>query len=148
MQQKLLFLCTANYYRSRYCELLFNHYAEQHGLNWRADSRGILASLHNNPGPIYSVVVNRLEKMGVNPEKKHRYPLQLTEKDLEQAQVTIALKEAEHHLMMKRLFPKWADQISYWHIHDIDVESPEAALPEIDKMMALLIRALESGVPP
>ena len=37
----LLFLCTGNYYRSRYAEELFNHRAAPAGLNWRAQSRGL-----------------------------------------------------------------------------------------------------------
>src|SRR5262245_59358254 len=38
--KKILFLCTGNYYRSRYAEEIFNHIAEQRGLAWRAFSRG------------------------------------------------------------------------------------------------------------
>jgi protein-tyrosine phosphatase len=29
----MLFLCTGNYYRSRFAELLFNHLAKQRGLD-------------------------------------------------------------------------------------------------------------------
>ncbi len=145
MQKTILFLCTANYYRSRYSELLFNYYAGEYGLNWKADSRGLLASLHNNPGPIYDVVTNRLENMGIRTGAVHRYQIQLEEKDLEKADWTIALKQAEHLDMMKRLFPGWAEQITYWHIHDIDVEPPEIALPEIDIEIRKLITSLEAA---
>jgi hypothetical protein len=37
----MLFLCTGNYYRSRFAELLFNHLAKQRGLDWQATSRGL-----------------------------------------------------------------------------------------------------------
>jgi hypothetical protein len=43
--RKLLFLCIANYYRSRFAEMLFNHLAVQCQLNWVADSRGIATVL-------------------------------------------------------------------------------------------------------
>jgi hypothetical protein len=36
----ILFLCTGNYYRSRYAEELFNHLAKVKGHSWRAFSRG------------------------------------------------------------------------------------------------------------
>jgi protein-tyrosine-phosphatase len=36
--QRVLFLCTGNYYRSRYAEELFNHLARAEGLGWRAFS--------------------------------------------------------------------------------------------------------------
>ncbi|MFX7063749.1 hypothetical protein ABTH87_19020, partial [Acinetobacter baumannii] len=38
--KKILFLCTGNYYRSRYAEEIFNHAARRKGLRWRAFSRG------------------------------------------------------------------------------------------------------------
>lgn len=145
MQKTILFFCTANYYRSRYSELLFNHYADEYGLHWKADSRGILASFHNNPGPIYDVVTNRLENMGIRTDIDHRYPIQLEEKDLKRADLIIALKQAEHLDMMKQLFPGWAEKITYWHIHDIDVEPPEIALPKIDIEIRKLITNLEAA---
>ena len=37
----ILFLCTGNYYRSRFAEELFNHHAERAGLDWVAQSRGL-----------------------------------------------------------------------------------------------------------
>ena len=36
----VLFLCTGNYYRSRFAEELFNHEAGRAGLYWTAQSRG------------------------------------------------------------------------------------------------------------
>ena len=38
---RVLFLCTGNYYRSRYAEEIFNHQAGRDGLGWRAFSRAV-----------------------------------------------------------------------------------------------------------
>ena len=38
---RVLFLCTGNYYRSRFAEALFNSLAKRAELNWTADSRGL-----------------------------------------------------------------------------------------------------------
>ena len=41
MSRTVLFLCTGNYYRSRYAEELFNDLARSAGLGWTAASRGL-----------------------------------------------------------------------------------------------------------
>jgi protein-tyrosine phosphatase len=49
----LLFLCTGNYYRSRYAEELFNHGAGRAGLAWTAFSRGLAIERRaGNVGPL------------------------------------------------------------------------------------------------
>ncbi len=40
-EKTVLFLCTGNYYRSRFAEALFNSVAGKMGLPWRASSRGL-----------------------------------------------------------------------------------------------------------
>jgi len=37
----VLFLCSGNYYRSRFAEIFFNWLAEEKSLSWRAESRAI-----------------------------------------------------------------------------------------------------------
>ena len=39
----VVFVCTGNYYRSRFSEYLFNALAKKSGLQWRATSRGLRA---------------------------------------------------------------------------------------------------------
>ncbi|MBN2191381.1 MAG: hypothetical protein JW751_01075 [Polyangiaceae bacterium] len=38
---QVLFLCTGNYYRSRFAEAVFSHGASQRAVGWRALSRGL-----------------------------------------------------------------------------------------------------------
>ena len=40
-ENTVLFLCTGNYYRSRFAEVLFNSVDGKMGLPWRASSRGL-----------------------------------------------------------------------------------------------------------
>ena len=53
--KEVIFVCTANYYRSRFCEYLFNALAKKSGLRWRATLRGLQAWMVANEGPISSV---------------------------------------------------------------------------------------------
>ena len=63
----LLFLCTGNYYRSRFCEEYFNHLAQGHSLPWRADSRGLAPDItvFRNPGPLSIYTRQRLAALDV-----------------------------------------------------------------------------------
>ncbi len=49
----VLFLCTGNYYGSRFAEVLFNSVAGKMGLAWRASSRGLARERGvHNVGPM------------------------------------------------------------------------------------------------
>src|SRR6266446_2872322 len=97
-QQTLLFLCTGNYYRSRFAEILFNSVAGKMGLPWRASSRGLaLERGVNNVGPMAVAAVKALETRGLRAAVDFaRFPMQVTADDLETANWIVALKQAEH----------------------------------------------------
>ena len=49
----VLFLCTGNYYRSRFAEILFNARTAQEPIDFHATSRGVATELGvDNIGPI------------------------------------------------------------------------------------------------
>ena len=143
MPKQLLFLCSGNYYRSRFAEHWFNALARQYKLDWVADSRGLADDLTVNIGPIANATVEALAQRGVVLPTPHRYPLPTIAADFVQADWVIALKEAEHRPMMQRKFAAWADRITYWHIHDLDVWSADEGLSilasEIEKHAKLMV---------
>ncbi|MGO8744900.1 MAG: low molecular weight phosphatase family protein [Thermoguttaceae bacterium] len=129
--KEVIFVCTANYYRSRFCEYLFNALAKKSGLRWRATSRGLQAWMVANEGPISRFTVERLTEMGI-PFDGERFPMQLSQADLDNADLVVAVKKVEHHAMMRAQFPAWADRIEFWHVDDIDCATPDEALPECE----------------
>jgi protein-tyrosine phosphatase len=137
----VLFLCSGNYYRSRFAELYFNAFAADRGVLWRADSRGL--QIHGgNPGPISWFTVHRLQMAGICLPTTHRNPIPLCEADLQTAQHVVAVKEAEHRPMLTENFPTWADRVEYWHIHDLDCAMPELALVELTGKVEELLKRL------
>lgn len=145
---QVLFLCTGNYYRSRYAELLFNALVAQTTLPWRADSRGLaLDAGVRNFGAISPYTLRALAARGIDAKPTMRYATPLREADLQQAHRVIALKEAEHRPLMQRKFPHWSEHIEYWHVHDIDCAAPHEALPQIDTLVTSLLAQLD-GTPP
>lgn len=138
----VVFICTANYYRSRFAEYLFNALADKAGLLWRATSRGLRTSMvTKNDGPISEFTAYRLTAMDV-PFDGQRFPIQLSEIDLEDADLVIAVKEAEHRAMMEKQFPEWAGRIEYWHVDDIDCATPDEALPILQSCIEALVDRL------
>lgn len=132
-KQLVLFLCTGNFYRSRFAEIYFNHRATELQLPARAFSRGIQAAAGRNKGPISVYTTNYLCELKVPVPSAGEYPVQLQESDFEQATLTIALDETEHRPMLLRDFPHRVDQVVFWRFPDIQFEQPELILPAIKK---------------
>jgi protein-tyrosine phosphatase len=72
-----------------------------------------------------------------------RLPLPCTIEDLLLADLTIAVKEAEHRPLLSERFAGWETRVTYWHIHDLEDEMPAAALAQIDRHVEKLIVRLD-----
>jgi protein-tyrosine phosphatase len=140
----VLFLCTGNYYRSRYAEELFNHQAKVVGLPWRAFSRGVAeTSSPENVGPISQFALQALQAKAIVPEGMARYPQPCSLADFDRAELVIALKEAEHRPYIERCFPELAGRVTYWHVDDIAFAHPSTALAMIEKHVDQLVSTLQ-----
>ena len=128
--KKMLFVCTGNYYRSRYAEAVFNHLARMLDLRWTAFSRGL--NIHTIlAGDLSPHVREDLARQGLSLSLTGPRRTALTELDLASANRAVALKESEHRPMMAEQFPAWVDRIEYWHVHDLDRARADDALPQI-----------------
>jgi protein-tyrosine phosphatase len=116
----LLFLCTGNYYRSRFAEVLFNSVAGKLGLPWQASSRGLaLERGVHNVGPMAAEAVKALEAQGVcDAEAVTRSPVQVTAQDFAAADRVVALKRDEHLPLLRERFPAWVENVEFWHVDD------------------------------
>ena len=141
-----LFVCTGNYYRSRFAEYWFAHLVREHGLSWRTDSAGLGVewSYKINPGPISKVTVASLEERGVNVTDP-RMPRSLTQEDLDTAQRVILLDEPEHRPMMQQKFPAWEDRVTYWHVVDVQPDTGFHPMNAIDPLVRELVEELAAA---
>jgi protein-tyrosine phosphatase len=142
MKKTVLFLCTGNYYRSRFSEHLFNYLAEDAKLNWRADSKGLALEVWENPGPISPYTEKRLAQLAISQPSKHREPEAVTYGDLRKADLIVALKEVEHRPLLDRKFPGWSSQTRFWHVHDVADLEPDRALEQMEQLVAKLVLEL------
>ena len=144
---RLLFLCTGNYYRSRFAEILFNSLAPGCGLDWRADSRGLASDVTGlNVGPMARAAREMLMAKGIRCASMQRFPLTAAETDFTAADLVIALDEDEHRPMMQRRFPAWEHKTVYWLVHDLDQWQAETALATIETHVIRLVEELKEGI--
>jgi protein-tyrosine phosphatase len=145
MDNKLLFICTGNYYRSRYAEIFFNDLALKRQINWQAFSRGLAADEGHNAGPIAPPVLERLKLHGIPLNGHARFPMQLEEKDLLTSHRIIALDRRDHQPMMTKQFPSWADRITYWDVPDLNIMDSENALSAVENNIHSLLEDIRSS---
>jgi low molecular weight protein-tyrosine phosphatase len=142
-KKQILFLCTGNYYRSRYAEELFNYLAVRAGLNWEATSRGLAIERgRHNVGPIAPATVAALIADNISPVGASRTPLPCATDDLSAAEIIVAVKEAEHRELLAERFPGWENRTVYWHVHDTDKAHPDTALAELKQHVKGLAKRL------
>jgi protein-tyrosine phosphatase len=145
----LLFLCTGNYYRSRFAELVFNALAAQRRLPWQAESRGLAIERGiNNVGPISRTVLETLIALGIDRPVALRYPLQVQEHEFTGAALIIALQEAEHRPLLHERYPAWVDKVVYWHVRDVHPSPTYNPLQEIAQEVQRLISRLAQPMLP
>ena len=146
MSHRVLFLCTGNYYRSRFAEILFNHLAKDAAPEWSAFSRALAIELGTrNEGPISAHTLRACSQRDIRIAEPVRYPQSAAEEDFVSATRVIALKEAEHRAYMRERFPAWADRIEYWQVHDLDAAEPDEACAEIERLLHALLAKLVNG---
>jgi protein-tyrosine phosphatase len=146
----VLFLCTGNYYRSRFAEQVFDDRAARLTLPWRAMSRALaLERGSGNVGPISRFAADALEKMGLQPSA--RLPQQATTADLQHADLVVALKDAEHRPLLEDRFSEWSAErladVVFWDVDDIDVLEPDIALRRIEDHVDALCETLRTAPP-
>ena len=146
----VMFLCTGNYYRSRFAEILFNAVAGRMGLPWRATSTGLaLERGIHNVGPIAKETLRALAELGVRVGAEgERFPKQAEAADFDGVDFVVALKETEHRPLMQERYAKYEHVVEYWEVDDVP-----GILPLIEReVMALSARlitgAKREGPPP
>jgi protein-tyrosine phosphatase len=132
---QLLFVCTGNYYRSRFAEELWNHLERSEPTGWSAISRGLYAACADNIGPISIHTLEGLAERGILLASPCRAPKQVELGDLKSSQHRVAMSDREHRPMFLAAFPAWTGDVEYWDIDDVD-RSP--AGPALEKLTACL----------
>lgn len=139
---QILFLCTGNYYRSRFAEIYFNFSAAKFGIPASAFSRGFGAAKARNKGPISLFTTDFLLELNIPVPPAWDFPVQLQDTDFDRANLVVALDDTEHRPMLERDFPHRLNGVRFWAFQDIQFEDPSVVLPAIQKQVDALIDEL------
>ncbi len=143
MPHLVLFLCTGNYYRSRYAELWFNARARAQSLTWRAESAGLAPQCWTrNAGAISPAVLPALASRGVILRDPARLPRDVTEAQVRSAERVVLLSDREHRAPFEARFSSGSVRVTGWDIDDIDRCPPEIALRRIEELVEALLDEL------
>ncbi len=145
--QKMLFLCTGNYYRSRFSEDYINHHAALQNKAVCASSRGLHTPAemrsNGNVGPMCRNAIALLDSLGVEAKSSERMPLSITEQDFVDWPTIYALDAKEHRAMMCERFPAFVESINYLHVPDLQFETFERAMPALIAALDELLLGFE-----
>lgn len=142
---RVLFLCTANYYRSRFAELIFNQLAPRIAPGWTAFSRA-LAIEENwcNKGPISQHTRSACRARSIELADHIREPVGVTDADFASADRVIAVKEAEHRKYVEQRHSHRTGAVEFWHVHDLDASGPQETCDLIERNVRALLAELAS----
>ncbi len=142
--KQILFLCTGNYYRSRFCEFFFNDLAFKKELKWQAISRGLNVDPESgNVGAVSPEVIKALETLGIKVNALSlREPIQVQETDLANADKIIAVDEIAHRPLVNNKFPQWVDNVEYWLVKDLNENPSEPPLVQLQNNINRLLKNL------
>jgi protein-tyrosine phosphatase len=140
----VLFLCSGNFYRSRFAEELFNATASSHGIPWEADSAGLDLN-PNNKGPVPGLVLDRIESLNIKPMQAKRFSRPADSSDLACAEVIIAMSRDEHYGLMHKKFPTFVFKTKFWDVGDTDEMASAKAFAEMERQVGNLVEELQKG---
>lgn len=119
----VLFLCTGNYFRSRFAEQWFNYCSQKNDLQHKliASSAGLnVYDGNGNIGAMAKEAIAALNARGliVNIDTLAS-PHQVSLAELESADVVIAVDAKAHRPMVRSSFPEWESKIIFWDVKDL-----------------------------
>ena len=125
---KVLFVCTANIFRSRFSEEVYNHFAERLNIPSESFSAGLRVGEYTTR-KIYRPALEQLKNYNINPSRKDDLSIHINDLDLNVYDMIICMDEVEHRPMVEMNDRLNKVNIDYWNIVDEPMVSSKVSLP-------------------
>ena len=125
---KVLFVCTANIFRSRFSEEVYNHFAKKLNIPSEAFSAGLRVGEYTTR-KIYTPALQQLKYYNINPSRKDDLSIHINDLDLNVYDMIICMDEVEHRPMVEMNDQLNKINIDYWNIVDEPMVSSKVSLP-------------------
>ena len=135
---KVLFVCTANIYRSRFSEEVYNFFARKLELSSRAFSAGLMVG-HYKTRTIYAPAMEYLNRLNIIPRRKDELSIHINDLDLDEYDKIICMDKNEHEPMVSANKKLDGLNIEYWDIVDEPLVSRKISLPKCYKKVESLV---------
>ncbi len=138
---RVLFVCTANIFRSRFSEEVYNHLIVKEQISSTAFSAGLKVGAYITR-IIYKPALDELIQLRIKPLRKNDFSVHINELELSKYNRIICLDELEHQPMVQSNHKLRDMNIEYWNIVDEPKVSSDVSLPQCYKRVKNLVSQL------
>tara|TARA_X000000368_G_scaffold336519_1_gene274167 strand:+ start:611 stop:1051 length:441 start_codon:yes stop_codon:yes gene_type:complete len=138
---QVLFVCTANIFRSRFSEEVYNHISEKLKLSTKAFSAGLKVGSYTTR-KIYIPALNQLELLNISPKRKDDLSVHINDLDLNNFNKIICMDRNEHLPMVSENKYLKNFNIEYWNIIDEPKVSSHISLPKCFEKVKELVKTV------
>lgn len=138
---QVLFVCTANIFRSRFSEEVYNHMSDKLKLSTKAFSAGLKVGSYTTR-KIYIPALNQLELLNISPKRKDDLSVHINDLDLNNFNKIICMDRNEHLPMVSENKYLKNFNIEYWNIIDEPKVSSHISLPKCFEKVEELVKTV------
>ncbi len=149
--RQILFVCSGNYFRSRYAEAYFNCLSDRAGAPFHAISRGVRVGDHDtNVSPLTSY---RMAERNIDPAYLYSLSKQIQWEDVDPSAWVIGMNRSEHRSWIYGLFPDQDSELRlreetgllrFWNVPDASGPvDGDRSLDQIEAQVDQLFKVLQ-----
>ena len=139
VMHRVLFVCTANIFRSRFSEEVYNHFAGKLNVPSKAFSAGLRVGDYVTR-KIYRPALEQLKYFNIDPKRRDELSVHINDLDLKDYHKIICMDEEEHRPMVEMNDQLIKIKVDYWNIVDEPMVSSQISLPLCYEKVKSLIK--------